>query len=85
MQTTTHVRHHNTRVASKYLQDAFGITFAPSTLNRLRCVGGGPGFRRVGRSVLYPEAELDSWAAAKLGAVMTSTSDTGAGDALHDR
>lgn len=34
------------------------ISRKPATLNRLRCQGGGPRFRRIGRAVYYEPKEL---------------------------
>ena len=42
-----------------------------STLNKLRCSGGGPRFAKVGRRVIYNVADLDAWLAKHL---KTSTS-----------
>ena len=35
--------------------------FARSTLAKLRCVGGGPRFYRVGHSIRYMRDQLDQW------------------------
>jgi hypothetical protein len=37
--------------------------YAPSTLEKLRCVGGGPRFikRPGGRRILYDIADLEAW------------------------
>ena len=32
-----------------------------STLNKLRCSGGGPRFAKIGRRVMYNVADLDTW------------------------
>ena len=63
------------REASEYLAFAHGITFAPTTLAKLACVGGGPSFHKAGRWPLYPIAELDRWANARLGRLVSSTSE----------
>ena len=42
-----------------------------STLNKLRCSGGGPRFAKVGRRVIYNVADIDVWLAKHL---KTSTS-----------
>jgi len=34
---------------------------ARQTLAKLRCIGGGPPFRKVGAKVFYPKAELEKW------------------------
>jgi excisionase family DNA binding protein len=37
------------------------LGLSPSFLNKLRCTGGGPGYAKLGRRVLYPKSELQSW------------------------
>lgn len=36
-----------------------------STLNKLRCYGGGPKFIKIGKKVVYDQADLDAWMAAR--------------------
>ena len=58
-------------------QQAAELTgFTPRTMKNWRRVGGGPAFVRVGRSVRYRPADLESWATKRLRA---STSDPGTG------
>ncbi len=38
--------------------------FSKSTLEKLRCYGGGPAFVRRGRSVFYDVHDLDDWLAS---------------------
>lgn len=45
-----------------------------SFLNKLRCAGGGPAFRKVGRAVVYDPIDLDTWLADRR---RVSTSDMG--------
>jgi hypothetical protein len=48
---------------------------AETTLEKLRCLGGGPPFFKVSRKrVVYDVAELDAWARSKR---FVSTSDSG--------
>lgn len=35
----------------------------PRWLERMRCIGGGPPFRYIGRSPVYEKAELLEWVA----------------------
>ena len=42
------------------------------TLERYRCTGFGPAYRKLGRRVLYSSADIDTWTASR---VRTSTSD----------
>lgn len=62
--------------AAGYLLEAHGITIARATLDKYRCVGGGPRFQRFGMRILYQSAELDDWAIERLGLVLSNTSDT---------
>jgi hypothetical protein len=66
----------NPRQASAYLLERHGIVRAPATLNKLRVVGGGPAFRKVGtRNVAYEEAALDEWASTLVSRPLHSTSE----------
>lgn len=47
-----------TRDAARY------CGFAKSTLDKLRCTGGGPQFTRRGKAVYYPIECLDDWLAS---------------------
>lgn len=64
--------------AVTYLASVHGVPTTVATLAKLACVGGGPRFEKLGRIVLYPTAELDSWAKARLSPLRRNTSDTGA-------
>ena len=50
------------------------IGLSVSTLNKLRVVGGGPVFLKLGRRVAYDVADLDRWLGTKR---RRSTSDAG--------
>lgn len=54
----------NERGATEYLLNHHGIRREPCTLAKLRCVGGGPAFRKINRNVSYARSALDAWAAA---------------------
>ena len=51
----------NTKEASQYLKDTWGIKRTPGTLEVLRSRGRGPEFIRVGRNILYLQSLLDSY------------------------
>ncbi len=54
------------------------LNFAPGTLAKLRCTGGGPPFLRLSaRKVIYATAALDEWAQSRQ---FTSTSAYSAAD-----
>jgi predicted DNA-binding transcriptional regulator AlpA len=71
MDTTQHSPFLRTREAA----DRVGLT--ESTLEKLRCLGGGPPFYRVGaKRVVYDASELDTWVRSKR-FESTSTEDGG--------
>jgi predicted DNA-binding transcriptional regulator AlpA len=41
------------------------VGLSPSTLNKLRCVGGGPPFLKFGRSVRYLPEDCRAWRDAR--------------------
>jgi len=47
----------DTAAAASYL----GVS--KSWLTKLRCVGGGPRFAKLGRRVVYQDSDLDKWLA----------------------
>ncbi len=61
--------------ASVYLLERHGMQLAPQTLVRYAVEGGGPKFQKNGRFAVYHVDELDTWAMARLGAVVSSTSE----------
>ena len=62
----------DTRGASAFLT-ARGYTTAPATLNKLRCIGGGPVFEMFGRRPLYKETALLEWVRARTTPPLRST------------
>lgn len=61
-------------LAAEYLQARYGFS-SPKTLAKLRSIGGGPEFRKIGpQIVIYTKAALDKWARAKIGSPVVSTS-----------
>ena len=55
------------------------VGLSVSTLNKLRVLGGGPIFLKLGRRVAYDVADLNAWLASKR---RRSTSDDGKGGQL---
>ena len=43
------------------IQAAKAINFSASTLRKLRCIGGGPRFLKVGGKILYRQEDLIAW------------------------
>ena len=62
------------KAAAELLRDQFGHG-SHKTLAKLRSVGGGPKFHRVGRHIYYNPEEVLRWARSKLGPALSSTSD----------
>ena len=61
--------------ATVYLNCVEAGTFlklSPRTLEKMRTLGGGPRFRKLGRRVMYTQADLEAWAEAR---ACDSTSD----------
>lgn len=61
--------------AATYLRDRYGIRCSRQTLAKYACVGGGPSYRLIGRTPVYPETGLDAWALARLSKPYRSTSE----------
>jgi hypothetical protein len=65
--------------ASQFCRDR-GLPVAATTLNKLRCVGGGPRFVKfMGRKVAYSERALLEWLTGNLTPEHASTSEYGEG------
>ncbi|SRR6266851_2759415 len=58
--------------ASQFLAE-LGLHIAPSTLSKLRCVGGGPVFQSFGRFPRYTPTRLREFALSKLSGERSST------------
>jgi hypothetical protein len=52
-----------------------GIARSSKTLRKLRCIGGGPRFRRLGRRCYYTEDDLAEWIEAQLSPPAGSTAE----------
>jgi predicted DNA-binding transcriptional regulator AlpA len=46
-------------------QAAHHLGLSKSTLDKLRCFGGGPRYYKLGRAVIYEVADLDAWKAER--------------------
>ena len=55
------------------------LGLSPRTLEKYRCHGSGPTFRKLGGRVVYAVADLNAWADV---GTRTSTSDPGTGTVL---
>jgi hypothetical protein len=72
MITPVYMRRHD---AANYLQQKWGKPCATSTLAKLAVVGGGPPYRKAGRTPLYTAEDLDLWAVSRIGGPQRSTAD----------
>ena len=62
-------------IAGKGIEDgARGFEEGPAWMAKLAVVGGGPIFRKAGKTPLYDPADLDAWAEARMSAPRKSTS-----------
>lgn len=61
--------------AARYVRENWGVPCARATLAKLAVVGGGPVYRKVGRTPIYAPADLDAWARSRIGRPRNSTSD----------
>jgi hypothetical protein len=67
-----------TRDATAAALTAVGFPVAPKTLATKATRGGGPPFRKFGPRALYRWGDSLEWAIARLGPVITSTSEADA-------
>src|SRR5438132_816081 len=62
--------------AAQFLEQECGQRVAAKTLQKLRCIGGGPAFYRgYGRRCYYTEEALREWADAHRSPIVRSTSE----------
>lgn len=61
--------------ASAYLLSRWGIRRSPRTLAKYAVTGGGPRFRKAGRTPLYSVRDLDTFAVGSLSKLVASTSE----------
>jgi len=59
--------------AAAYLTES-GLKVSKNTLQKMVTTGGGPIYRRFGKSAVYLEQDLDAWAENKLSAPRVSSS-----------
>ena len=65
-----------TNELSVYLFEVWGIRLAPTTLHKLRCLGGGVPFQMDGNRPVSTPTQADGFAVKRLGPERRSTSDT---------
>jgi hypothetical protein len=60
--------------AATYVKNRWGLPCSPRWLAKLAVVGGGPIYRKAGRTPIYAPADLDDWALARIGRPQRSSS-----------
>jgi hypothetical protein len=68
------------RDAARYVREKWGLPCELRTLAKLAVIGGGPEFRKAGRTPIYEPLKLDAWAEGRIGPPVRSTSDREARD-----
>jgi hypothetical protein len=61
--------------ASQYLKDTWGINASPKTLANHRSKGTGPHYSRAGIQCNYGAEDLDAWAQSRLSAPVRNTTE----------
>jgi len=61
--------------AARYLSETWRISHSVATLAKLAVAGTGPEFRKAGRTPLYPQDGLDTYAHSKISHRVRSTSE----------
>jgi hypothetical protein len=61
--------------AAEYVEKKFGLRCSPKTLAKYAVLGGGPEFRKAGRTPIYEPLKLDEWVESRIGPSVRSTSD----------
>lgn len=74
IQVDTSRRYLRRAEAAEYVQQKFGFPCSRQWLAKLAVTGGGPLYRRAGRTPIYAPPELDQWAESRIGAARRSTS-----------
>jgi hypothetical protein len=67
----------DTEAAAKALAN-LGVSRSPKTLRKLRCVGGGPRFRRLGAKPVYRRSDLEAWIEGRLSEPAASNAEADA-------
>ena len=69
------VRRFRRKDASAYLKAVWGLDYAPRTLAKLACIGGGPEMEYAARFPTYTDRGLDKFARAKLSSPVSNTTE----------
>lgn len=61
----------------KVTEAAEHLRLSKSTLDKLRCHGGGPTYFKLGRTIVYAVSDLDSWMASRRRESTAANDNTG--------
>lgn len=67
-------RYLNRTDAARYVREMWGLPCSPKWLAKLAVVGGGPVYRKAGKTPIYAPGDLDNWAESRIGAPKQSSS-----------
>ena len=70
--------------SAHYVQTTYGFPCSRQWLAKLAVIGGGPVYRKAGRTPIYAPKDLDAWAVARIGGPQRSTSDTATSTPARD-
>lgn len=62
--------------AARHVRETWGIPCSTKWLAKLAVTGGGPIYRKSGRTPIYAPDDLDAWAQARISGPRASTSVT---------
>ncbi len=65
--------------AAEYIRRRYGFPCSRQWLAKLAVIGGGPVYRKAGRTPIYLPGDLDAWAASRISGPLRSTAETPAG------
>ena len=54
-------------IAAEYVTEKYGFPCSSQWLAKLAVIGGGPRFRKAGRTPVYEIVDLDAWALKRIG------------------
>lgn len=70
----------STEAVNGYAESAWGLKLPATTLSKLRSLGGGPAFIKIGTRVVYEKSAIDEWVQSRMSSRrFTSTSDESVG------
>ena len=70
----THARYLRRAQAAEYVRATWGTPCSPKWLAKLAVTGGGPIYRKAGKTPIYAPDDLDAWAQSRIGEPRRSSS-----------